>query len=78
MERLPKLRNDIQLLPAEMRGQRVLAVKDMLGLSEEVVALVPQVVALLSLFDGEHTVIDLQEAMMRSQGNQLVLRSEAE
>jgi len=78
VERLPKLRTDIQLLPAEMRGQRVLAVKDMLGLSEEVVALKPQVAAFLALFDGEHTVLDLQEAMMRSRGNQLVMRFEAE
>ena len=78
MERLPRLRADIQLLPAEMQGQRLLAVKDMLGLRDEVVALKPQVAALLPLFDGEHTLLDLQEAMMRSRGNQLVMRSEAE
>ncbi len=78
MEILPRLRADIQLLPAEMGGQRVLAVKDMLGLSAEVVMLRPEAAAILPLFDGEHTVLDLQQAMMRARGNQLVMRSEAE
>ncbi len=78
METLPKLRTDLQLFPVEVRGQQVLAVKDMLGLREDVVALLPHVTALLSLFDGEHTLLDLQEALMRSRGNQLVTRSEAE
>ena len=78
METLPRLRTDIQLLPTEVQGRRVLAVKDMLGLRDQVVALVPQAAALLPLFDGEHTVLDLQEAMMRARGNQLVMRSEAE
>lgn len=78
MQKLPRLRADIQLLPAETHGQRVLAVKDMLGIHDGIVALRPQVAALLPLFDGAHTVLDLQEAMMRSRGNQLVMRSEAE
>ncbi len=78
MEKLPKLRVDIQLQPAEMQGQQVVAMKDMLGLSDGIVALRAQVVQLLPLFDGEHSMLDLQEAMMRMRGNQLVMRSEAE
>jgi hypothetical protein len=78
VERLPRLRTDIQLLPTEVRGRQALAVKDMLGLRDEAVALVPQIAVLLPLFDGDHTLLDLQEAMMRSRGNQLVMRAEAE
>ncbi len=78
MDVLPKLRNDIQLLPADVQGQRMLVVKDMLGLTDNVIALPSEVAVLLPLFDGEHSIIDLQQTMMRSCGNQLVMRSDAE
>jgi AmmeMemoRadiSam system protein B len=78
VDTLPRLRTDIQLLPVETQDRRMLAVRDMLGLREAFVALAPELAGFLPLFDGEHTILDLQEAMMRARGNRLVLRAEAE
>jgi MEMO1 family protein len=76
LELLPRLRTDIQFLPVEMQGRRVLAVRDMLGLREEMIGLVPEIAPVLAFFDGEHTVLDLQEALARSSGNRIVTREE--
>jgi hypothetical protein len=78
MNILPKLRNDIQILPALIQGRQVLAVKDLLGLRDDVIALVPEMAALLPYFDGEHTVRDLQMALMRQGGGRLVMPEEIE
>ena len=78
MNILPKLRNDIQILPALIQGRQVLAVKDLLGLRDDVIALVPEMAALLPYFDGEHTIRDLQMAMMRQGGGRLVMPEEIE
>ncbi len=78
MDRLPLLRTDIQLLPAEIQGRRVLAISDHLGLCDPKRALNPGIVQYLNLFDGSHTLRDLQMTMMRSQGNRLVMLAEAE
>lgn len=75
---LPKLRNDIQILPARIQGRQVLAVKDLVGLRDDVIALVPETAALLPYFDGEHTIRDLQMVLMRQGGGRLVMPEEVE
>lgn len=74
---LPALRADIQLIPVQHQGRPVVFVKDALGVAAETSALDASIVPLLSLFDGVHTVRDLQLAMMRMSGNRLVLECEA-
>lgn len=78
MEKLPPIRSDIQLIPAIVQGRQVLAVQDRLGLSPHQAALSTDLVTLLPFFDGEHSSRDLQVAMMRQQGNRLVMQSEVE
>ncbi|MBN2498093.1 MAG: AmmeMemoRadiSam system protein B [Deltaproteobacteria bacterium] len=77
-ERLPRLRDDIQLLPAVVQSRQLIAVQDRQGLSEGLSLLVPEAAALLPLFDGQHTVRDLQMALMRTQRNLFVPREAAE
>lgn len=78
MDALPKTRLDLQLIPAQLEGRKVLAVKDLLGLREEIAVLTPEVLRLLILFDGEHTLQDLQRVMMEIGGLRLVAREDAE
>jgi hypothetical protein len=77
LETLPSLRTDIQLSPLQYQGRQVLAVGDSLGLREGVAVLSPQILPLLPLFDGTHTVRHLQLAMMRMAGNRLVMERDA-
>lgn len=73
---LPKLRQDIQIFPATLREQRVFVVSDPLGLTSEP-AIIPESHArLLSMFDGEKTVRDLQLGMMHVRGNVIVMEEE--
>jgi hypothetical protein len=78
MDKLPKLRTDIQILPAIIQGRQVLAVKDMLGLRDDVIALVPEMAAVLPFFDGTHTIRDLQIVLMHQGGGGLVMQEEVE
>jgi AmmeMemoRadiSam system protein B len=78
MDALPKARMDLQLIPAQLEGRKVLAVKDLLGLRDEIAVLTPEVLRLLILFDGEHILQDLQRAMMEIGGLQRVAQEDAE
>ena len=78
LEKLPALRSDIQLIPAIVQGRQVLAIQDRLGLSRQTGALSAELVPLLPFFDGEHSSRDLQVAMMRLQGNRLIMLQEVE
>jgi AmmeMemoRadiSam system protein B len=78
MNKLPKVRFDIQITTAVIQGQQAMAVRDLIGLQKDVVMLKPEMLSLLPLFDGEHTIRDLQLLLMRQQGNQLVMMHEAE
>lgn len=54
MDLLPKLRHDLQLLPVMARGQKLLAVKDLLGLTGQTAVLSSAVLGFLPFFDGAH------------------------
>jgi AmmeMemoRadiSam system protein B len=78
MDKLPALRGDIQLVPGIVQGRQVVAVQDRLGLSSHKGVLSAEILTLLPLFDGTHSPRDLQVALMRQQGNRLVMQSEVE
>ncbi|MBN1426094.1 AmmeMemoRadiSam system protein B [Candidatus Fermentibacteria bacterium] len=76
METLPTLRTDIQLVQAQYQGRMVIAVKDGLSPQDDVILLNAETAPLLSLFDGRHSMRDLQLALMRAGGHRIVLESE--
>jgi MEMO1 family protein len=73
---LPPLRA-VESFPVEHEGQRVLALRDPAGYTPSVVFLPGPLLEIVSLFDGEHTVVDVQAAVMRRHGR-LVTASEIE
>jgi hypothetical protein len=66
-ERAPRLR-PIEAFPVEHEGQRFLALRDPAGYTESVVMIPPALLEVVSLFDGEHDVLDIQAAVMRQRG----------
>lgn len=67
MEEKPKLRH-IEALPAEMKGERVICLRDTSGMSNQVVAVAPPAFFLVALCDGTNTIRDIQVEYMRRFG----------
>jgi MEMO1 family protein len=68
----PRLR-PVEAFPVEHEGARFLALRDPAGYTASVVMLPMALLEIVSLFDGEHPVADIQAAIMRRHG-QLVPR----
>jgi hypothetical protein len=66
----PRLR-PLDAFPASMDGRQVLCLRDPLRLTEAVVSVPRQVAVLLGLFDGAHTLLDIQAAHARRYGTLL-------
>ena len=77
-EESPKLRNDIEILPATVEGQTVLVVRDPVGLIEKPIALSEDLFGLVSMLDGTHTIEDMQAILTRQRGGVLVMREEVQ
>ncbi len=75
-EPVPRLRA-VEAFPVEHEGRSCLALRDTAGYTEAVVLLHGALLEIVSLFDGEHTVADIQAAVMRRHG-QLVERRQIE
>ena len=73
---LPRLR-PVEGVPVEHEGQRVIALRDPAGLTPSIVMLPGPLLEIVSLFDGEHTIVDVQAAVMRRHGH-LVTSTEIE
>ncbi len=73
---LPRLR-PVEAFPVEHEGQRVIALRDPSGYAPSVVVLPGPLLEIVSLFDGEHTLVDVQGAVMRTHGR-LVTAQEIE
>jgi MEMO1 family protein len=73
---LPRLR-PVEAFPIDHQGQRAVALRDPAGVTDSVVVLPGPLLEIVSLFDGEHTMVDVQAAVMRRHG-QLVTSSEIE
>ena len=75
-ESVPRLRA-VEAFPVEHEGRSCIALRDTAGYTEAVVLLHGALLEIVSLFDGEHTVADIQAAVMRRHG-QLVERRQIE
>ncbi|MFH0823860.1 MAG: AmmeMemoRadiSam system protein B [Pseudomonadota bacterium] len=73
-ECLPRLRN-VEPMPVVVGGTEAIALKDPLGLADEVICLRRESLSLLFFLDGLHSVIDVQAELMRRTGR-LVMSSD--
>jgi hypothetical protein len=71
-EQLPKMRDDVELIPMSHAGQQMVLVRDPLGLIKEPVALNEAAAVILTMLDGSHTMADLKLFLARRQGGVLV------
>jgi AmmeMemoRadiSam system protein B len=60
----PKLRN-INIFPVQSSGQAMLCLQDPQNISEKALFLSPLVYFIVSLFDGQHSILDIQAEYMR-------------
>jgi AmmeMemoRadiSam system protein B len=72
----PKLR-EIEAFPVDISGQRMIGLRDPLNFSSEVIAVPPHLYLTLVLMDGQHSIVDIQAAYMRSNG-ELIFRETIE
>jgi MEMO1 family protein len=63
----PKLRN-IDVFPAEVSGQKIICLRDPLHLAEKIFFIPYSLLSLIRLFDGRHSIIDIQVECMRQYG----------
>jgi MEMO1 family protein len=63
----PRLR-PVEAFPVDHEGERFLALRDPAGYTASVVMLPIALLEIVSLFDGEHPIADIQAAIMRQHG----------
>ncbi len=63
----PKLR-DLSVFPVEINGRRMICLQDPLHFTENPVFVPENAFFIISLFDGEHSILDIQEQFMRRYG----------
>ncbi|HEY7521720.1 MAG TPA: AmmeMemoRadiSam system protein B [Methylomirabilota bacterium] len=69
-EPAPRLRR-VEVFPVDHEGRRFLALRDPAGYTESVVMLPMELLEVVSLFDGDHEIADIQAAVMRRRGELL-------
>ena len=74
----PKLRQDLEVIPSNVRGQRIFIIRDPLGLVDMPIVVGQQAVELLRMLDGANTVNDIEVALVRGQGGVLMPPGEIE
>jgi len=67
----PKLRN-VEAVALPNQGRRLVALRDASGLSEKTVVVTPDIFFLLTLFDGKHSLREIQVAYTRRFGDILM------
>jgi MEMO1 family protein len=60
----PRLRA-VNIFPVEMSGQSMLCLQDPLNIGEKALFLPPPLYFIVSLFDGRHSIVDIQAEFMR-------------
>ena len=63
----PRLRN-LEAFPVEQDGERRIALRDPAGFTEHVAVLPIPLLDLVSLFDGEHSIDEIQDVLRRRHG----------
>jgi len=66
----PKLRN-VEALPVQTQGRTMICLRDPQGLTENLVFLPPDLFFVVRLFDGQHSLLDIQTAYTRRFGSLL-------
>lgn len=66
----PKLR-PVEAFPVEAAGTKGIALRDPSGFTDAVLVVPPPLLDIVSLFDGEHSLLDIQEIFMRRHGELL-------
>lgn len=67
----PKLRNNLEAMPIEYSGQRMLLLRDRIGYSNDQLVFSPQIVPVLARMNGGNSIRDLQAEFMRETGQLL-------
>jgi AmmeMemoRadiSam system protein B len=67
---LPRLRS-VEAFPVEHDGQRAIALRDPAGFTPSVLVLPGPLLEIVSMFDGEHTIADVQAAVLRQHGQRV-------
>jgi AmmeMemoRadiSam system protein B len=75
-EAAPRLRR-VEAFPLEHEGRRFLGFRDPAGYTDAVVLVPLELLEIVSLFDGEHSIVDIQAAIMRLKG-ELIRREQIE
>ena len=66
----PRLRR-VEAFPVETASGRAVGIRDPAGYTQAVLFLPPALVEIVSLFDGDHSIGDIQEAFLRQHGELL-------
>src|SRR5262245_36445660 len=77
MSEAPRLRRDIEAFPAEQDGRDLVGVRDPSGYTPSVPVLSQPLLAVVALFDGQRSIVDIQAQIMRRHG-ELVRREQIE
>ena len=73
---LPKLR-ELEVFPVAISGRRMIGLRDPMNFSSEIIAVPHHMYLMLSLFDGQHSIVDIQTEYMRA-GGELIYRETIE
>jgi len=68
----PKIREDLEFIPARSQSGTVIMIRDRLGLVKEVRVINHELYRFMAMLDGTRSVRDIQLDMMREQGGRLI------
>jgi len=71
-EPIPRVREDLEVIPTSYQGENALLVRDLLGLVRNPVLLQGEALSVVGLIDGKRTVRDIQLELVRQKGGVLV------
>jgi len=71
MSDAPRLRGSIEAVPVDHEGEHYVALRDPAGYTPSVLMLAPALIEVVSLFDGEHSIVDVQGELMRRHGERV-------
>lgn len=77
-EQIPKLREDIEIIPTFHKKQRAIIVRDSLGLIKEPLLLYGEVLSFIALIDGKRNIRDIQLDLIRERNGVFVTSEEVE
>ncbi len=75
---LPKLRDDLEIIPTSYQGQKAVIVRDALGLIRNPIVLQGAALSLVGLINGRNDIQDIQSEIVRRQGGIFVSRESVE